>query len=202
MKQTTTFWVFSVLVSALFLTACDRKESTHTPFKSTDITGAPYAKGWTLTDHTGTQRTLSDYKGKVVTVFFGYTQCPDVCPITLHDMVQVKQQLGADGERLQVVFITVDPERDTQAVLAEYVPGFDASFVGLRGSPEATAAVTKDFKVVAQQVAGPTPTSYTVNHTAGTYVFDPKGRLRLFIRYGAPIEEIVTDLRRLLSESP
>ena len=113
-----------------------------------------------MTDHTGAARTLADYRGKVVAIFFGFTQCPDVCPTTLTDMAEVKKQLGKDGEKLQVLFITVDPERDTQMVLSKYVPAFDPSFVGLYGSPEQTAATAKEFKVFYQKVAGKTATSY------------------------------------------
>jgi protein SCO1/2 len=134
----------------------------------------------------------------VVVVFFGFTQCPDVCPTTLSDLAEVKKRLGPDGERLQAIFITVDPERDTPALLSQYVPGFDPSFIGLYGTPEQTAATAREFKVFYQKVPGKTPTSYTIDHTAGTYVFDKEGRVRLFIRHGAPIDDIVADLRQLL----
>ncbi|MDQ3187542.1 MAG: SCO family protein [Pseudomonadota bacterium] len=168
-------------------------------FNGVDITGANYARDFVLTDHTGTQRTLSDFRGKIVTIFFGFTQCPDVCPTTLADMAQVKKQLGKQGDQLQVLFITVDPERDTPAVLARYVPGFDPSFVALHGSPEQTAATAKEFKVFYQKVAGKTATSYSIDHTAGTYVIDREGRVRLFVRHGEGVEPIVADLKRLLS---
>ena len=168
-------------------------------FNSVDITGANYARDFALTDHAGAKRTLADYRGKVVAVFFGFTQCPDVCPTTLADLAQVKRQLGKDGERLQVIFITVDPERDSQEVLQRYVPGFDPSFVALYGSAEQTAATAKEFKVFYQKVPGKTATSYSIDHTAGTYVFDREGRVRLFVKHGQGVEPMVADLKRLLS---
>jgi protein SCO1/2 len=184
------------LVACLFvLAAC---EPTKRSFNSVDITGANYAREFSLTDHTGQKRTLNDYRGKVVLVFFGYTQCPDVCPTTMADMAQVKAKLGGAGDRLQVIFITVDPERDTQQLLANYVPGFDPSFVGLYGSADETARVAKEFKVIYQKVPGKTPTSYTIDHTAGSYVFDPQGRVRLFVRHSQSIESIADDIKRLM----
>ena len=179
---------------AVLLSACSPTPS----FNSVDITGVSYAQGFDLTDHTGARRTLADYRGKVVTVFFGYTQCPDVCPTTLADMAQVRKKLGRDGAAVQVLFITLDPERDTQQVLAQYVPGFDSTFVGLYGTTEQTAAAAKEFRVFFQKVAGRTPTSYTIDHTAGSYVFDKEGRVRLFVRHGAGVDPIVADLKRLL----
>jgi protein SCO1/2 len=167
-------------------------------FKAVDITGASYARDFALESAAGGRRTLADFRGKVVVVFFGFTQCPDVCPTTLSDLAEVKKRLGPDGERLQAIFITVDPERDTPALLSQYVPGFDPSFIGLYGTPEQTAATAREFKVFYQKVPGKTPTSYTIDHTAGTYVFDKEGRVRLFVRHGAPIDDIVADLRQLL----
>ncbi len=166
-------------------------------FQNTDITGADYGRDFALTDHTGTRRTLTDFRGKVVVMFFGYTQCPDVCPTTLAELKSVKAQLGADGDRLQVLFVTVDPDRDSRKVLAEYVPAFDPSFIALYGDAAATAKTAKDFKVFYQIVPGRTPASYTVDHTAGSYVFDPQGRLRLFIRHGN-LPGMVADIRLLL----
>lgn len=167
-------------------------------FNNVDITGAQYAREFALTDHTGARRTLADYKGKVVVVFFGFTQCPDVCPTTLSDLVQVKQKLGAAGNDVQVLFITVDPERDTPQVLAQYVPGFDPSFVGLYGSTQDIERTAKEFKVFYQKVPGKTATSYTMDHTAGSYVFDRDGRLRLFLKHAQGVDAIVSDLKRLL----
>lgn len=188
--------MFRALLVTLLLAGC----GGGTPkFNSVDITGANYARDFSLTDHTGAARTLADYRGKVVAIFFGFTQCPDVCPTTLTDMAQVKRQLGKDGENLQVVFITVDPQRDTQTVLGKYVPAFDPGFVGLYGSPEQTAATAKEFKVFYQKVAGKTATSYSIDHTAGTYVIDRAGKVRLFVRHEQGIEPLVADLKRLLS---
>jgi protein SCO1 len=166
-------------------------------FRNVDITGADYGKDFTLVDHTGKTRTLADFRGKAVVVFFGYTHCPDVCPTTLAELKMVKQQLGADGERLQVLFVTVDPERDTQEALARYVPAFDPMFIGLRGDAAATAKVAKDFKVFYQKVPGSAPNNYSVDHTAGSYVFDPQGRVRLFARQGNPAD-LASDIRALL----
>jgi protein SCO1/2 len=167
-------------------------------FKSVDITGAAYARDFSLEAAGGGHRSLGDFRGKVVVVFFGFTQCPDVCPTTLADLAEVKKRLGADGDRLQVIFITIDPERDTPALLSQYVPAFDPSFVGLYGSAEQTAATAKEFKVFYQKVPGKTATSYTMDHTAGAYVFDKEGRIRLFMRHGTSVDDIAADLRRLL----
>ncbi|WP_371766196.1 SCO family protein [Massilia sp.] len=196
--------LLSVLVAACALTvslaACDKlpgkqKES----FQNTDVTGLDYAKGFTLTDHTGKPRTLADFKGKAVVVFFGYTQCPDVCPTTMAEMATVMQKLGPLADQVQVLFVTLDPERDTQELLANYVPAFDKRFLGLRGTPEQTAKTAKEFKVFYSKVPGTDPGSYTIDHTAGSYVFDRDGRLRLFIRHGQGPDPIVHDLRQLLS---
>jgi protein SCO1/2 len=186
------------------LAGCDRmgggppKES----FKAVDITGAEYARELSLTDADGQRRTLADFKGKVTLVFFGYTQCPDVCPTTLGELAAVKRDLGKDGERLQGVFVSVDPQRDTPQVLKAYVSAFDPSFVGLRGTEEETKAAARNFKVFYAQVPGKTEGSYTVDHTAGTYVFDAQGRVRLFVRYGSGAEALRHDLKLLLAESP
>jgi protein SCO1/2 len=181
------------------LAACDKVPGKQPSFQNTDVTGLDYAKGFALTDHTGKPRTLADYKGKVVIVFFGYTQCPDVCPTTMAEMANVMQKLGSQADQVQVAFITLDPERDTQQLLASYVPAFDKRFVGLRGTPEQTAKVAKDFKVFYSKVPGTTPGSYTIDHTAGSYVFDRDGRVRLFIRHGGGADPIVHDIRQLLS---
>jgi protein SCO1/2 len=193
-----------VLVAACALTvslaACDKLPGKQKEaFQNTDVTGLDYAKGFALTDHTGKPRTLADYKGKVVVVFFGYTQCPDVCPTTMAEMASVMQKLGPLADQVQVLFITLDPERDTQHLLAQYVPAFDKRFIGLRGTPEQTAKTAKDFKVFYSKVPGTEPGSYTIDHTAGSYVFDRDGRLRLFIRHGQGADPIVHDLRQLLS---
>jgi len=169
-------------------------------FKNTDITGADYGKDFRLTDHTGKTRTLADFRGKVVVMFFGYTRCPDVCPTTLAELKAVKEQLGEDGIRMQVLFVTVDPERDTRELLASYVPAFDPSFLGLYGDHAAISKVARDFKVFYQKVPGKAPDSYTVDHTAGSYIFDPLGRLRLFARYGNAAN-LAADIRTLLRNS-
>jgi protein SCO1/2 len=187
----------ALLVTALALAGCG---SSGPSFRNTDITGADYGKDFTLTDHSGKVRTLADFRGKVVVMFFGYTHCPDVCPTTMAELKAVKEQLGEDGKRMQVLFVTVDPERDTPQLLANYVPAFDPSFLGLYGDAAATAKVAKDFRVFYQKVPGKTPDGYTMDHTAGSYVFDPQGRLRLFVREGNPAN-LVADIKTLLQAS-
>lgn len=184
-----------LVVFAALLVGCEPNAER---FNNVDITGASYARDFRLTDFNGQPRTLADFRGKVVVMFFGYTQCPDVCPTTMTDMAEVKRRLGPDGERLQVIFVTLDPDRDTAEVLSQYVPGFDPSFLGLRGTRDETAAIAKDFKVFYQKVPGKTETSYTMDHTAGSYVFDTEGRVRLFLRHAGAIDPIVADLRKLL----
>jgi protein SCO1/2 len=167
-------------------------------FKAVDITGADYAQGWELTDHNGQVRTLKEFAGKAVIVFFGYTQCPDVCPTSMQELVEVKRLLGADGERLQGIFITVDPERDTTELLKAYMANFDPSFVALRPAVEQLPKVTKDFKIYFKKVDGSTPTSYTMDHSAGSFTFDPQGRIRLYNRYGMGAPALADDLKILL----
>lgn len=168
-------------------------------FKSTDVTGATFAKDLRLKDHLGNLRTLKDFKGKIITVFFGFTQCPDVCPTSMTTMAEVKRLLGPQGDRLQVLFITVDPERDTQSVLKAYMANFDPSFIALRPEPDQVQGVASDFKIYFQKVPGPTPTSYTMDHSAGKYIFDTEGRVRLFSAYGTDAATITSDIRTLLS---
>lgn len=168
-------------------------------FSGIDLTGIQgYGTDFRLTDHTGKARTLADFRGKVVTLFFGYTHCPDVCPTTLSDMRQVMEKLGKDSERVQVLFVTLDPGRDTPELLARYVPAFHPSFAGLYGDAETTAKTAKDFKIFYQLQPGKTPETYTVDHTAGTLVFDPQGHLRLFLNYGLSSDLIASDIRILL----
>jgi protein SCO1/2 len=186
---------WSIIICSALLAAC---EAGGPQFKSTDITGVDYGKSLALTDHTGKARTLADFRGKAVVLFFGFTHCPDVCPTTLADMAQVKRKLGPLGERVQVLFVTVDPERDTQDKLARYVPAFDPSFLGLRGDPEATRAVAKEFKIYFEKRPGATPGEYSVDHSAQSYVIDPQGRLRLFVRHERIGEDLAPDLRTLL----
>ena len=187
------FW--SITICSLLLAACD---AGGPQFKSTDITGVDYGRALELTDHHGKARRLEDFRGKAVVLTFGFTHCPDVCPTTLADMAQVMRQLGADADRVQVLFVTVDPERDTQEALAQYVPAFDARFLGLRGDLEATRRVAKEFKVYFEKRPGATPGAYSVDHSAQSYVLDAQGRLRLFVRHGRIAEDLAPDLRVLL----
>jgi len=188
---------FLAVLAAALLGGCGVSDSPK--FHATDITGADYAKAFTLTDQHGKSRSLAEFKGKAVTVFFGYTQCPDVCPTNLTTMAQVVKLLGADGERLQVLFVTVDPQRDTQQLLSEYMPAFHPSFLGLRGDAATTEGVMKDFRIFAQKQGDIAGGNYTVDHTAGTYAYDPQGRLRLYIRHGETPQNIADDLRLLIA---
>jgi protein SCO1 len=167
-------------------------------FKAVDITGADYAKDFALPDTDGKLRTLKDFQGKAVVVFFGYTQCPDVCPTTMQEIAEAKKLLGPDGARVQGVFITVDPERDKPELLKAYLANFGPDMVALRGNAEQTAAVAKDYKVYYKRVEGKTPGSYFMEHTAASYVYDPQGRLRLYSRYGSGAQALADDLRLLL----
>lgn len=188
-----------VLRSALLLFALSALAAcAPDTFRATDITGAEFARKLELTGHDGKPRSLADFRGKVVVVFFGFTHCPDVCPGTLAKWAEVRKRLGKDAEKVQVLFVTVDPERDTPAVLGRYVPAFDPSFIGLYGDTEAIKSTAKEFKVVYQKQAGKTPDSYTIDHTAGTFVYDPQGRVRLFVRHDQAIEDLIHDVRQLL----
>ena len=187
--------VLAAALAAVLIAGCGEEPPS---FRATDITGAEYGKSLALTDHHGQPRTLQDFRGKVVALFFGYTQCPDVCPSTLAGMGEVMRQLGADADRVQVLFVTVDPERDTLALLAEYVPAFDPRFLGLHGSPEQVAAVAKEFRVFYRK-SGDLGGHYTMDHSAGTYLFDPAGRLRLYVRHGEAPDNLAADIRTLLA---
>ena len=188
----------AILVSAGgLLNACSKGKPE---FRGVDISEVDYARDIQLPDHNGQQRSLKDFKGKVAVVFFGYTQCPDVCPTTMQEMAEVKRMLGKDGDRLQAIFVTVDPERDTADMLKAYMGNFDPSFLALRGTPEQTAAVAKDFKIYFKKVDGKTPTSYTMDHSAGSYIYDTQGRLRVYYRYGSGVEALAADVRSLLDE--
>jgi protein SCO1/2 len=190
----------SGLAVLLALAGCDRGAGRAAPpsFKATDITGADFGRTLSLPDVDGRLRTLDDFKGKVTVLFFGYTQCPDVCPTTMAELAQVKKSLGADGDQVQGVFVTIDPERDTPEVLRSYVAAFDPGFIALRGTAEQTAAAAKEFKVFYAKVPGKTPGSYTMDHTAASYVFDKQARLRLFVRYGADSTALASDLQTLI----
>ena len=197
----------ALIAGTVLIVGCDRQgeggqmllSPATSKFKNTDVTGLEYGKDFALPDHNGKVRTLADFKGKAVVVFFGYTQCPDVCPTTLSEMANVMQQLGPLSDKVQVLFVSVDPDRDTPELLAKYVPAFDARFLGLVGDQSATEKIAKEFKVFYQKVPGKEPGSYTMDHTAGSYVFDPQGRLRLFVRHGQGGEPIMHDLKLLLS---
>ena len=184
---------------ALGLAGCDKLTTKPASFQNTDVTGLQYAQDFALTDHTGKPRTLADFKGKAVLVFFGYTQCPDVCPTTMAELAGVMKELGPLADQVQVLFVTVDPERDTQALLAQYVPAFDKRFLGLYGDAAATAKVAKEFKVFYAKVPGKESGSYSMDHTAGSYVFDKNGKVRLFLRHGQGAAPIVHDLKQLLN---
>ena len=191
--------IVAATLAVATLAACSNPSAT-TTFRATDITGADYGKGLALSDHNGTPRTLADFRGKVVTLFFGYTQCPDVCPTNLATMAEVMRQLGPDAEHLQVLFVTVDPERDTQQLLAQYVPVFDPRFIALRGDAAQTTAVAKEFRVFFQKSGDTSGNNYTVDHSTGTYVFDPAGRVRLYVKHGETADNIVADIRSLLAK--
>jgi protein SCO1/2 len=170
-------------------------------FRAVDITGAEYAKDFALPDADGRLRTLKEFAGRAVVVFFGYTQCPDVCPTTMAELAQARQLLGAAGAKVQGIFVTVDPERDTPEVLKAYMRNFDPSFVALRGTPEQVSAVARDFKVYFKKVDGKTPGSYTMDHSAASFVYDAKGRLRLYTRYGGGPQALADDLKLLLQDA-
>lgn len=189
-------WAFAPLLLAALLVACSGDKPA---FKATDVTGASYAQQLELTDHTGKRRTLAEFRGSVAAIFFGFTRCPDVCPTTLSQMKAVLAEMGADAKRVQVLFITVDPERDTAEVLNQYVTAFDPSFIGLTGSVDDIKRVTKEFKVFFQKTAGTTADNYSVDHTAAFYIYDPAGRLRLFARHNTPAADLAADIKLLLA---
>jgi len=183
------------VVLALALVGCGQKGPS---FEASDITGSTFGRDFALSDPAGAPRRLADYRGKAVVVFFGYTQCPDVCPTTLAALAEAMKKLGAEADRVQVVFITVDPERDTPELLAKYVPSFDPRFVGLRGDADATARTAREFKVIYQKQPGVAPGSYSMDHSAGAYIFDPQGRLRLYVGHSQTPEVFAHDLHELL----
>jgi len=194
------------VAASLLLTACDRlapggaAPASRPSFKAVDITGATYAGKFSLPDADGQVRTLADFKGKVVVVFFGFTQCPDVCPTTMAELAEVKRSLGDQGRDVVGIFVTVDPERDQPALLKAYLANFGPDMIGLRGSADQVREVAKEFKVFYSKVPGKTDTSYTIDHTAGSYVFDRQGRVRLFTRYGSGAKNLVDDLKLLLDD--
>jgi protein SCO1/2 len=184
---------------ALAISGCERAAPAH-HFNAIDLTGARYAQGFNLPDFDGKPRTLADFKGKVAVVFFGYTQCPDACPTTMAELAGILKTLGPDASRIQVVFISVDPSRDSPALLKGYVTNFRPDFLALRGDEAQTRAVIKDFKLIVEKVPGKTPDSYTIDHTAGTYIFDPQGRVRLFASQSLDPALLTDDLKALLAE--
>jgi protein SCO1 len=188
---------FLLVLCAVVLAACSGGEAP-AKFTATDVTGADWGRELNLTDHNGKPRTLADFKGKVVVLFFGFTQCPDICPTTLGASAAALQLLGSDADKVQVLFVTLDPARDTPEVLAKYAPAFNPSFIGLYGNESATAAAAKEFKVFFQKQPGSTPGSYTIDHTAASYAIDPQGRLRLYIKHGVTPEQLAADIRLLL----
>jgi protein SCO1 len=189
-------------LTGLGLSACDQSVNPMEPpklkFNAVDITGADYAKALNLPDITGKRRSLDEFKGKVVVVFFGFTQCPDVCPTTMAQLAELRRKLGPEGDKVQGIFVSIDPERDTPEVLAEYTKALDPSFVALRGSLDELSQAAKDFKVFYQKVPTADGKSYTMDHTAGSFVFDPQGRLRLFVRYGMALDQLQADVRQLI----
>ena len=192
-------WAMAWVLLGAGLMACSPDKPT---FKSIDITGANYAQGFTLSDAQGQRRSLQDFKGKVVVVFFGYTQCPDVCPTSLQELADTRRLLGPDGDKLQGVFVTVDPARDTPELLRAYMANFDPSLVAFVPTPEELVEVARAFKIYYKKVDGKTPTSYTMDHSAGSYVYDTQGRLRLYTRYGAGAQVLSEDIRTLLRSTP
>jgi len=194
----TTTWPSSVLLAAVvaFLAACGPQGPK---FRSTDITGADFGRQLALTGHDGKPRTLADFRGKAVVLFFGYTHCPDVCPTTLADTAAAMKQLGTDAARVQVLFVTLDPERDTAAVLAQYAPAFDPAFLGLTGDAAAIERAAREFKIFYEKRPGSAPDVYSIDHSAQSYVIDPQGRLRLFVRQDRIAQDLAEDLRTLLN---
>ncbi len=184
--------------AAGIITACSEKKQS---FSGIDLTGADYARDFALTDHNGQPRSIKDFAGKVVVLFFGYTQCPDVCPTSMAELAEVKKLLGKDGERLQGLFVSVDPQRDTPAVLKAYMGNFDPTFLALYTTPEKLEALAKDYKMYFKKVEGKTPTSYTMDHSAGSYVYDTQGKLRLYTRYGTGAQPLAADIRLLLQQA-
>jgi len=191
------YWSRAFFISffMLFLAACTPNKPA---FKSIDLTGADYAKDFSLPDQFGKTRSIRDFAGKVVVVFFGFTQCADVCPTSMVELAGIKKSLGADGDKLQAVFVSVDPERDTAEILKSYMGNFDPTFLALLPSAEQLPAVAKDFKMYYKKVDGRTATSYSIDHSAGNYIYDPQGRLRLFSRYGSGAEGLTQDIKLLL----
>ena len=182
------------------LAACQPAPSdAHAPaFKGIDITGAAYGRQLALTDMTGQPRTLADYRGKVIMLYFGFVQCPDVCPTALARASEVMQQLGPDAAQVQLLFVTVDPERDTPALLRDYMAAFDPAFMALTGDAAAIQAAASEFREYFKKI--PTGSSYTMDHTALTYMFDLNGHIRVALRHEQTAADYTADIHKLLSE--
>jgi protein SCO1/2 len=191
-------WGWACLLTLFCLAGCGRQGPQ---FKNVDITGVDYGKDFHLIDHNGKPRQLADFRGKIVLLFFGYTHCPDVCPVTMAQFAMLMKELGPDAKRVQVLFMTLDPERDTKELLAQYVPAFNPDFLGLYGDMATTQATARDFRVFFEKQPGKTPDTYTVDHTAVTYVFDTQGRLRLYVRYTQEGADLLADVKTLLAEN-
>ena len=190
----------ALLAAALLLGGCDKLlPNAKSPFNGVDVTGSPIGADFRLADPEGRARSVAEFRGKVVVLAFGFTQCPDVCPATLTDFASALKRLGPEAGRVQVLFVTVDPARDTPELLRQYVPAFNPAFIGLRGDEKATEKVTKDFRIYANRRPGKAPGAYTVDHSAQSFVFDRGGKLRLVIGYGMEPEKIASDLKILLN---
>jgi protein SCO1/2 len=191
------FLVFACSALLATLTACSPAKQ-ETQLFGTDITGADFANALSLTDHTGKPRQLSDFKGKAIALFFGYTHCPDVCPTTMVDLAKAMKLMGKRSDEVQVLFVTLDPERDTQQVLAKFVPSFDSRFIGLYGTPEQTAETAKNFKIFYTKQNETGKSDYTIDHSAGVYAFDKNGKIRIYIKFGQKPNEIASDLEKII----
>ena len=194
-------WFLAVLGTGLLALAGCQRTPQPPVFQATDITGATFARDFRLTDHNGRVRTLADFRGKVVAVFFGYTHCPDVCPTTLSDFAAALKELGGDAARVQVIFVTLDPQRDTPDILKQFVPAFNPSFLGMYADSETLMRLAKEYKVVYQKTSIKAADDYLIDHSAGTYIYDPRGHLRLLMPYGSSPEAIAHDLKALLETS-
>jgi len=195
-KQLLKLLLVGLSIASLY--SCQQPEAAQ-PFKSTDVSGIDSGKDFRLTDHLGKLRTLSDFKGKIVVLFFGYTHCPEACPNTLVELARVMKQLGPDADKVQVLFITLDPERDTQALLAQFVPSFNPKFIGLYGTPAQIAETAKEYRLFYSKGPGKSPGNYTLDHSVGTYIYDQSGRLRLHAAYGQGVDALVHDIKLLLN---
>lgn len=198
-KKAACYAAFLALIglSGIFLSACSENKPS---FVSIDVTGADYAKDFALKDHNGQPKSIKDFAGKVTVLFFGYTQCPDVCPTSMAELAEVKKLLGKDGDKLQGIFITVDPARDTPEVLKAYMANFDPNFLALIPEPDKLPDLAKNYKIYYKKVDGKTATSYTMDHSAGSFVYDTRGQLRLYTRYGSGVKPLASDIAQLLKQ--